>query len=394
MSEPKRDGPEWVPYQPPPPSGGERVWRMVQRAAFPVILVLFVVGLAALLYVAPDFGTQGQSFRQLIGLDPAPSSTPAARPQPPQPDTMPGSAEALRTEPDSTASDGMLGTGYANLSVYSEPVGATVLVDGDSIGATPLNRYPIRSGVYIITVERDSFFAADTVAVLRNNQAPTYAVTLNPRPDLPNEDLAAQRRDASNASSSATSSGSSGNASSTGSATTQPPPTAPPPAPEPTTGTLQLTSTPAGAQVELDGTVVGTTPLTLNDVEAGAHEVAFTQSGYETMRTNVTVTAGQARQLTAALTPQMGQLRVLPRPWGTIYVDGELRERNADVWYEMPIAAGEYEITVVHPALGRQTRTVTVSAGEQLSVVVDLRNPPPSSSQADTTQAGSSNRSS
>jgi hypothetical protein len=139
---------------------------------------------------------------------------------------------------------------------------------------------------------------------------------------------------------------------------------------------------------------VGTTPLTLNDVEAGAHEVAFTQSGYETMRTNVTVTAGQARQLTAALTPQMGQLRVLPRPWGTIYVDGELRERNADVWYEMPIAAGEYEITVVHPALGRQTRTVTVSAGEQLSVVVDLRNPPPSSSQADTTQAGSSNRSS
>jgi len=129
-------------------------------------------------------------------------------------------------------------------------------------------------------------------------------------------------------------------------------------------------------------------------VNAGAHEVAFVRSGYETTRTSVTVPAGQERQLTATLTPQMGQLRVLARPWGTIYVDGELRERNADVWYEMPVPAGEHEISVVHPALGRQTRTVTVVAGEQLSVVIDLRNPPPSTTQGGTTPPDSSNRSS
>jgi hypothetical protein len=367
---------------------------MMRRVAFPVILFLFVGGLAALLYVAPDLGTQGQSLRQLIGLDPTPSTT-AARPQPMPRDTASRSTGLTGGQMGNSdaASDGPLGTGYANLSVYSEPAGATVLVDGDSIGATPLNRYSIRSGVYIITVERDSFFAADTVAVLRNNQAPTYAVTLNPRPELPNEDLAAQRQDAPNTSSPATS-GSAGGASSTESASSQLPTTTPPPEPVPTTGSLQLTSTPTGAQVELDGRVVGTTPLTLNDVEAGAYEVAFTRSGYDTTRMSVAVTAGQERRLTAALTPQMGQLRVLARPWGTIYVDGELRERNADVWYEMPVSAGEHEIAVVHPALGRQTRTVTVSAGEQLSVVIDLRNPSPSTAQEDTTQTESSNRSS
>ena len=393
MSEPTNDGPEWVPYQPPPPSSGERALMMLRRIAFPVILLLFVGGLVALLYVAPDFGTKGQSFRELVGL--GSDSPPTVRQQPVPRDTAPPTTGMPGAEGGNTASSGALGTGYADLSVYSEPNGARVLVDGDSIGVTPLNRYPIRSGVYIITVERDSFFAADTVAVLRNNQAPTYAVTLNPRPELPGDDLAAQRRGASPAESSPSqTSSSAASGSSTESAPAQPPATSPPPEPEPTTGTLRLTSTPAGAQVELDGTVVGTTPLTLDDVNAGAYEVAFTQSGYETTRMSVTVTAGQERQLTAALTPQMGQLRVLARPWGTIYVDGELRERNADVWYEMPVPAGEHEISAVHPALGRQTRTVTVAAGEQLSVVIDLRNSPPPTAQEDTTQTESSNRSS
>lgn len=382
---------------------------MVRRAAFPVILLLFVGGLGALLYVSPEWETGGQSIRQLIGLDPAPSTT-ATQPQ--QAEAAPNATSRMDTGRSSEPS-GPLGTGYANLSVYSEPAGATVLIDGDSIGATPLNRYSIRSGVYIITVERDSFFAADTVAVLRNEQAPTYAVTLNPRPDLPDEEQGAPRDEASATASlpSASTSTESATAEETPATASTPstesprspaedeapPPSSaesePDPEPAPTTGTLRLTSSPSGARVTLDGTVVGTTPLTLESVEAGAHEVAFARSGYESSRMSVTVSAGVERRVEAALTPQMGQLRVLARPWGSIYVDGELRERNADVWYEMPIAAGEHEIAVVHPALGRQTRTVTVAAGEQLSVVIDLRNPSPSTTERDTTPPDTTNRS-
>ncbi len=393
MSEQQNDGPEWVPYQPPPPSGAERAWMTIRRAAFPVIFLLFVGGLGAVLYLSPEWETGGQSIRQLIGLDSSPSP-PAAR----QPSVLRDTASRATNRPSDAApggaaGGGALGTGYADLSVYSEPAGATVFIDGDSIGATPLNRYPIRSGVYIITVERDSFFAADTVAVLRNNQAPTYAVTLNPRPELPDDDLATRGREASPSDPSPAAGLSSGADDAGRPEPAEPASPSPAPAPEPTTGTLQLTSTPPGAQVELDGAVVGTTPLVLDEVEAGTHEVVFTRSGHEPARMNVSVAAGEARQLTAALTPQMGQLRVLVQPWGTIYIDGELRERNADVWYEMPISAGEHEIAAVHPALGRQTRTVTVSAGEQLSVVIDLRDPPPSATPEDTTQANSSNRS-
>jgi len=373
MSEQKNDGPQWVPYQPPPPSGRERLWMYVRRGAFPLILLFFMAGLGALLYVSPDLAPGTERVRQLLGMEPAPSSAPPAQ----------RSSAAAGTTATGTAAGGPgaqgtgqsasggLGTGYANLSVFSEPAEATVLVDGDSVGTTPLNRYPVRSGVYIITVEREGFFAADTVAILRNNQAPTYSVALNPRPDLTRDEspaVADQPRPSSQ--------------SPTQSPSTTPPPSTetdptPDPAPVPTTGTLSITSTPSGARVQLDGSAVGTTPLTLDEIEAGTHNVVFSREGYETSSMQVTVTPGSVRDVQAALSQLMGRLRVLVRPWGSIYIDGQLRERNADVWFETEVPAGEHEISAVHPALGQQARNVTVGPGEETSVVIDLRSSAP-----------------
>ncbi len=42
---------------------------------------------------------------------------------------------------------------------------------------------------------------------------------------------------------------------------------------------LQLSSTPSGAQVQIDGAIVGVTPLNLS-VTSGKHEIAITKSGY------------------------------------------------------------------------------------------------------------------
>lgn len=393
---PKGDGPQWVPYQPPPPSGGERVWMTVRRMAFPVLLVLFMAGLGGLLYLSSDL--QGaQSVREWVGIEASPSApmnrTPSAAGGTTTTDgSAPRSSTALGGGAGATATgDGRLGTGYANLSVFSEPAGASVLVDGDSVGTTPLNRYSIPSGVYIITVERDSFFAADTVAVLRNNQAPTYSVTLNPRPPLPDDQRPAL---ADRGSASPSGSGSATDAPSSSTPADPSPPTssstasssaaqdaappAPTPEPAPTTGTLRFVSTPAGARVQLDGAPVGETPLTLNDMDAGAYDVTFTRPGYDTLRTQVALSPAEERTVQGALNPQPGRLRVLARPWGSIYIDGDLHERNADVWYETTMPPGTYDVEAIHPALGRQSRTVTVAAGEQVSIVIDLRSPAPS----------------
>lgn len=404
MNEPRNDGPQWVPYQPPPPSGKERAWIFIRRLSFPLVLVLFLGGLGALLVLSPDSEAIPEAVRDWMGQE-APPTQPAARTSP---SVDLDSLAAAEAEREAANGDDRLGSGYAYLSVFSEPSSATVLIDSDSIGVTPINRHALRSGVYIITVRKDNFFSADTVAILRNEQAPIYSVSLTPRsgaggealpalaeqrrlsgppsqeapPDTPPE-AAASDDDAASAPNTST------NAGASSAADTTPDTASPPASPEPdttpstsietasTTGTLRFTSEPADARVVLDGEVVGTTPLTLDAVEAGTYEVVITRQGYDTLRTDVTLAAEEERVVEAALNERMGRVRVLVQPWGSIYINGELHERNADVRYETALPAGEHEVAAVHPALGRQTRTVTVRAGEQVSLTIDLRESPP-----------------
>lgn len=382
----------------------------VRRVGFPAVLLLFVAGLGALFYLAPEIGTGQEAARRLFGAgEETPSTLPSIPPDRPTDrdadnteDAERGTTLDLELDTASAGEEaGGLGAGYAHLSVFSEPSGATVLVDSDSIGVTPVNRHALRSGVYIITVQRDNFSSADTVAILRSDQAPVYSVVLDPRPELP--PLAEQRTWEEDPASSPL--------------PEETPPSAevpvsdePPPAPEeegpepdaseseaaseseeasepeaeaspepaapvPTTGTLRFASEPTGARVELDGEVVGTTPLTLDEVEAGAYEVTVTRSGYDTLQTAVTLAPQEEREVEATLNELMGRLRVLVQPWGSIYIGGQLHERNADVRYETQVPVGEHEVVAVHPSLGRQTRTVTVRAGEQVSLTIDLRTP-------------------
>ena len=71
----------------------------------------------------------------------------------------------------------------------------------------------------------------------------------------------------------------------------------------PTTGTLRVFSSPSGATVELDGFVVGTTPLTEEDVTPGIHTVRVSRSGYATETRQVVVSAGQTATISVTLTP-------------------------------------------------------------------------------------------
>jgi hypothetical protein len=102
--------------------------------------------------------------------------------------------------------------------------------------------------------------------------------------------------------------------------------------------------------------------------------------GHESWTSQVEVTADTTARVHAELQPKTGRLRVLARPWGTIYINEALHARESDVWYEATLPIGEHQVTVVHPALGKQTREVEVRAGEESSVVVDLRAQSPDSS--------------
>ncbi|MDD5219951.1 MAG: PKD domain-containing protein, partial [Candidatus Bipolaricaulis sp.] len=71
----------------------------------------------------------------------------------------------------------------------------------------------------------------------------------------------------------------------------------------PTTGTLRVVTTPAGATVRLDGTSIGTSPLERTNIPTGQHTVQLSLAGYEVETRQVSIQAGATTNLTVTLTP-------------------------------------------------------------------------------------------
>jgi uncharacterized protein YceK len=70
-----------------------------------------------------------------------------------------------------------------------------------------------------------------------------------------------------------------------------------------TTGTVQVASSPSGAEVYLDNEYHGTTPNTITAVPAGSHTVELRENGYDPWSAPVTITGGSTANITAALVP-------------------------------------------------------------------------------------------
>lgn len=73
--------------------------------------------------------------------------------------------------------------------------------------------------------------------------------------------------------------------------------------PVPGTGSIAVSSNPAGAQVLLDGNYVGITPLTIPSVQPGSHTIILKMNGYADWESTQTVQSGQVTQVSATLSP-------------------------------------------------------------------------------------------
>jgi formylglycine-generating enzyme required for sulfatase activity len=83
-------------------------------------------------------------------------------------------------------------------------------------------------------------------------------------------------------------------------------------------GTLEITGTPAGADVYVDGMHRGALPLTLRDIVKGSHSIEVKEDGYEDAREAAAVQGGFGAKVSVALKkkPQVTQ------PEGFVMVDG------------------------------------------------------------------------
>jgi hypothetical protein len=74
----------------------------------------------------------------------------------------------------------------------------------------------------------------------------------------------------------------------------------------PGTGSLSVTTNPAGARITIDNIPAGASPATIPGLSAGMHNLTITMTGYEDLSTQVNIVAGQTMDYATTLVPAAG----------------------------------------------------------------------------------------
>jgi serine/threonine protein kinase len=149
------------------------------------------------------------------------------------------------------------------LRVRSTPAGASVLVDGESRGVTPLDLGNLALGAHAIEVSYpDHNKRQRRVTLTKQRPARSLDFTLRPT------SAPAEATSAANS-----------------------------------PGSLQVTSHPAGAHVFVDDSLIGTAPLLLSNVAAGSRRLRVELSGYQIWTKSVQIEPSARLRVSARLEP-------------------------------------------------------------------------------------------
>ena len=212
-----------------------------------------------------------------------------------------------------------LAPAFGYLSVGGDMVnGATVFVDNENIGTAPVKSDKLASGEHSVRIVKDKYKPYSTTVTVRDSETTTLAPTLSA--DFATVTLTTASgatiwvngvEKGSGSWSGELSTGTyifearqSGHRSAQISKTIAATPSRQSyaiPAPTPIVGSVDITSSPAMADITLDGKAVGTTPVKLNNILVGEHKITVSKSGYQPYTTTVTVAEGKTATVSAEL---------------------------------------------------------------------------------------------
>jgi len=146
----------------------------------------------------------------------------------------------------------------------------------------------------------------------------------------------------------------------------------------PTTGMLVVHSQPVGANVTVDGVARGVTPLTVEGLTSGDHEVIL-QGATGTSRHTVKVLAGTTASLVAPATPAAPATDGPVSGWISVKAPFliEIREDGNLIGTtetdRLMLAAGRHVLEFANQTVGyRQSRTVHVVPGKVVALAIEL----------------------
>ncbi len=150
-------------------------------------------------------------------------------------------------------------------------------------------------------------------------------------------------------------------------------------------GSILVSSTPAGAEVRVNGAPKGKAPTLIENVEPGAYEVELSLEGSKPYRQTVTVGEGKRETVSGTLEPLVtapvpvvvaapatGELTVLcDAPKAVIAVDGE--DKGGSPAKLSGLKPGEHLVECTAPSYPKTAQVVIVKAGEVKTVQLSPR---------------------
>jgi hypothetical protein len=218
-----------------------------------------------------------------------------------------------------------------SLYVYSDPSGSNIYLDTVYKGNTPMTINNIAAGTHILQVDHSGYYDWKSTVDVPAGGTKTVSATLNP--------MAAS-----------------------------------------TVGWIYVSSSPGGATVTLDGSMVGQTPysgsLKLNNIAAGTHTVALSLAGYAPYSAQTSVAPSTVSEVSALLQPTApvsatGGISVSSTPAGAnVLLDNNFI--GVTPLTLNTVAAGSHTITLMLQGYQEYSVTTPVNAGATSTVSAAL----------------------
>ncbi len=148
-------------------------------------------------------------------------------------------------------------------------------------------------------------------------------------------------------------------------------PLAPPSQP----GRVTVNSVPSNAQVFLDGSFRGMTPITINQVSVGTHTLLLRLSGYQDFQTTFTLSSGEHRTANVTLQrdlPQDGTVKIQVDPFDARVSINGVDYGPAGGELTLTLHAGTHSLSVTRSGYNPYNVSFTLSGGEYKTIPVRL----------------------
>ena len=139
-------------------------------------------------------------------------------------------------------------------------------------------------------------------------------------------------------------------------------------APSPIYGTLDINSTPTDADIYIDGTKVGTTPMLLPECLIGQHTIKISKPGHSDYTTTINLDESATQDINCRL--ESGRPITITAPEGAdIYIDNQ---KAATTRYEGNLAYGDHTIYAAQAGKKTDVRTLNVPMGSGALQTINL----------------------